>query len=163
MRILGIDPGLATIGLGLIEAEKINELTAVDWLTLTTEKGTEMSQRLLEIRTDLQEYLKETKPDFVAIEKVYFSVNEKTAIDVAQARGVILSVLASEKIPFVEVGPMELKSTVTGDGRADKRQVQEMVMRTLRLEEIPTPDDAADALALAIYGAAHGSPVMPTQ
>jgi crossover junction endodeoxyribonuclease RuvC len=152
MKILGIDPGLATIGLGLIEAENSHSMTPLDWLTITTPANTPLLDRLEEISKDLSAYLEETKPDLAVVEKIFFAVNERTVIDVAQARGVILQTLASHKIPVIEPTPLQLKSAITGDGRADKRQIQDMLVILLKLDEIPHPDDAADALALAVFG-----------
>lgn len=157
MRILGIDPGLATVGLGLIDAPTRDHLKVVEWLTITTEAGLPFSTRLLEIKNDLSAYLEETKPDLAVIEKIYFQKNTKTAIDVSQARGVILTTLASHAISILEPTPSQLKTSITGDGRADKIQMQQMVQQMLNLQEIPKPDDAADALALAVYGALVGA------
>lgn len=153
MILLGIDPGLATIGLGLLEAESPQKMRALDWLTIQTPAGLPLSARLCEIQTDLQTYLTETKPDLVVIEKLFFAVNEKTAIDVAQARGVIVQTVAAQGIEILEATPLQMKSALTGDGQADKRQVQDMLVHTLQLPELPQPDDAADALGLAVYGA----------
>lgn len=153
MHILGIDPGLATIGLGRIQAKNRQDIQALEWLTIETPAGLPLPDRLLEIQTDLQTYITEHKPDLVVIEKLYFTTNAKTAIDVAQARGVLVTTAAALHIPIIEVTPLQLKQAITGDGRADKRQVQDMVQRLLLLTEIPKPDDAADGLALAIYGA----------
>lgn len=150
MRILGIDPGLATVGIGLIEAEH-NRYLALDWLTITT-KPAPMTGRLLELGNDLNSYIKEMKPDVVVMEKLYFSTNRKTAMDVAHARGALMLTVASHHLPILEPNPMELKNAITGDGRADKKQMQQMITRILKLQEIPTPDDAADALCLAVYG-----------
>lgn len=160
MRVLGIDPGLATVGIGLIESSSPQDMRCEDWLTITTRPKRPIHERLDEIARDLEEYLSQTKPDLIAIEEVYFSVNEKTAIDVAQARGVLLHVASRHVSDIIEVGPLQLKSTITGDGNADKRQVQDMVMHILNLTERPRPDDAADALALAVFGALHGIPTV---
>ncbi len=153
MRILGIDPGLATIGIGIVEAESVHRMRAVEWLTIETRAGTPAPERLEEIHRDLAEFLRECRPDCAVVERLFFETNAKTAMDVAQARGVILLTLAEAQIPVIEPTPLQLKSTITGDGKADKRQVQEMLKRMLNLETIPKPDDAADALALAVYGA----------
>ncbi|MCK5016979.1 MAG: crossover junction endodeoxyribonuclease RuvC [Candidatus Peribacteraceae bacterium] len=160
MRIIGIDPGLATIGLGVIDADGSNINQVVDWCTIKTLAGLPISERLKIIHEDLSEYIKEYKPEFCVIEKIYFQTNEKTAIDVAQARGVLLQVIASANISILEPTPLQLKSAITGDGKADKRQIQDMLIHILKLEEIPKPDDAADALALAFYGAIHGNEAM---
>ena len=153
MRIVGIDPGLATIGIGLIDAENRTDWKVVEWLTIKTEAGLSLEDRLHEISVDLKKYIKETKPDFAVVERLFFQTNVQTALDVAQARGVILATLAECGVPLSEPTPLQLKSAITGDGQADKQQMQEMLMRLLNLTEIPKPDDAADALALAIYGA----------
>ncbi len=153
MRILGIDPGLATIGLGLIEANGPHQMKVVEWLTIKTKAGIPLPERLQEIHKDLAAYVQEIKPDLCVIERVYFSKNVTTAIDVSQARGVILTCVAEQAIPLLEPTPSELKSAVCGDGKADKTQMQTMMMRMLELTEIPKPDDAADALALAVFGA----------
>lgn len=156
MRILGIDPGLATVGLGLVESEGGNNVRALEWLTITTEAGGKLSDRLREIADDLDAYMQETSPELAVIERLYFSVNVKTALDVAQARGVILATVARHGIPILEPTPSELKSCITGDGNADKAQIQRMLMSMFTLKEPPTPDDAADALALAAFGAFQG-------
>lgn len=153
MRVLGIDPGLATTGLGLIQVNDRRDLKAVEWLTIDTPSGLVLSERLEEIQKDLSAYLTEHKPDLAVVEKLFFSTNVKTAFDVAQVRGVILLTVQSHGIPVLEPNPLTLKSCITGDGRADKRQVQDMLRRILNLKEIPKPDDAADALALAVFGA----------
>lgn len=152
MRILGIDPGLAVTGLGLVQCDARKRVTAEDWLCITTATGMPLPQRLLELSQDIEAYLLEHQPDLVVVERLFFATNKQTAIDVAQARGAILAVVAKHGIPVLEPTPLQMKQCVTGDGKADKRQVQDMVMRTLKLDECPTPDDAADGLALALYG-----------
>ncbi len=156
MRVLGIDPGFGTTGLGLIESSSASDLRAIEWLTIATEAALPLPDRLREIYNDLKTFIAEVKPDLAVVEKVFFSTNVKTAIDVSQARGVILLCLAESGIPLLEPGPLQMKTAITGDGRADKRQVQDMIVRILNLKEIPRPDDAADALALAVYGAIAG-------
>ncbi|MDD5751416.1 MAG: crossover junction endodeoxyribonuclease RuvC [Candidatus Peribacteraceae bacterium] len=153
MRILGIDPGVATTGLGLVTVDERGELTHPDWLTIETPAGLPLAERLAEIEHDLSAFLKEKKPNLAVVERLFFSRNERTAMDVAQARGVILLTLQTHGIPYLEPTPPALKSCITGDGRADKQQVQDMLVKMLTLKEIPKPDDAADALALAVFGA----------
>lgn len=153
MRILGIDPGLATIGLGLVEATSVHDITCIEWLTITTHAGAATAERLREIHDDLSEFLKESKPALAVVERLFFQTNVQTAMGVAEARGVILLTLAEHGIDVLEPTPLQLKSAITGDGKADKQQVQEMLMRMLKLTAVPKPDDAADALALAVYGA----------
>ncbi|MBU0766611.1 crossover junction endodeoxyribonuclease RuvC [Patescibacteria group bacterium] len=152
MKIIGIDPGLATTGVAIIESDKGSTIQKADWMIITTPAKTPLSDRLLEIEKDLSAFLDGTKPDLAVVEKLFFSTNTKTAIDVAHARGVILLTLQSRGIPIIEPTPLQLKSCITGDGKADKLQIQQMVMRELHLDEIPKPDDAADALALAMFG-----------
>jgi crossover junction endodeoxyribonuclease RuvC len=152
MKILGIDPGVATVGLGLIDATNVQQPIALDWLTIETNSGLTLTERLQEIATDLAVYLLEHTPDMIVIEQLFMSTNQKTVIDVAQARGVIMLQCANTSAIIREATPLQLKSSITGDGKADKKQVQAMVMRILQLSEPPTPDDAADGLALAIYG-----------
>lgn len=158
MRVLGIDPGLATVGLGLIDAPTRDTPTAVEWLTIETKAGLPLHERLREIERDLTEYLDQTSPDLVVVEKLFFAKNETTAIDVAHARGVLLACIARRAIPLLCPSPSEMKLSVTGDGSADKRQIQTMLLHVLRLRELPRPDDAADALALALYGVLCGIP-----
>ena len=158
MRILGIDPGLATVGLGLIEAQSGRYFRALDWLTITTAPGLTLAERLGEIQKDLAAFLLESQPEIAVVEKLFFSSNKRTALDVAQARGVILQTVQLHAIPIIEPTPPELKSCIT-DGNADKRQMQDMLLCLLNLTEIPKPDDAADALALAVFGAVNGKMV----
>lgn len=156
MRIIGIDPGLAIVGIGLIEATSAHDMQIIDYLTIETASRTPFAQRLKEIGEDLSALLKEHQPELAVIEKLYFSVNEKTALDVAQARGVMVAAVAMQNIPIIEPTPPELKSCITGDGAADKKQMQQMVKMIFNLAEIPQPDDTADALALAAFGAFQG-------
>lgn len=157
MRILGIDPGLATIGLGLIDAPSRSDLQVIEWLIISTPAGLPVPERLCEIRKDLNEYLDATAPELVVIERLFFATNERTAIDVAQARGVIVQTVAERGLPIIEPTPLQMKQGITGDGAADKAQVQAMLVTELKLTSIPRPDDAADALALAMYGALVGT------
>lgn len=153
MRILGIDPGLATVGIGMVEASGPHHLRATDWCAITTKSDVPLAERLKEIATDLRAMVVDFKPELAVVERLFFAVNAQSALEVAQARGVILAVLAEAGVPLLEPTPLELKMAITGDGQADKAQMQSMVALTLKLEEIPTPVDAADALALAVFGA----------
>lgn len=149
MLTLGIDPGTATTGYGLI-TEKNGKLIFVDHGVITT-SPTESSQgRLRIIYNELKRLIKDYKPQMVAIEKVFFSKNVKTAMSVAAARGMTLLAAAERKIQVAEYTPLEVKIAITGYGRADKKQVQAMVKQLLGLSFLPKPDDAADALAIAI-------------
>lgn len=150
--ILGIDPGLATVGIGVIDAENAQEILNWEACIIQTEPGVKLEERLNIIAQDLNSILKDHQPDLAVVEKIFFATNAKTAIDVAQARGVILQTLAAASIPILEPTPLQLKSAITGDGKADKQQLQEMLARILNIDKAPQPDDASDALGLAIYG-----------
>ncbi len=158
MRILGVDPGLSTAGIGLIETGRHpSDVHALDWMTITTPSALPLPDRLLELANDLDAYLAEAKPDLAVVEQLFFSTNKRTAMDVSQARGVILVTLRKRGIEVMSATPLQLKTAITGDGQADKKQMQAMVKRILKLDTLPTPADAADALALALYGAHHGA------
>jgi len=146
---LGIDPGLATTGWGVVTKKK-NELIAVDWGIIKTEKQTPFPERLVQIAEDIKKLIKEYQPEQAAVEELFFCNNAKTAFLVGQARGVILMELTRKKIKIIELTPLQVKQSITGYGKADKAQVQQMVKTVLKLKNIPRPDDAADALALAI-------------
>ncbi len=147
--ILGIDPGTATTGFGVIYKEG-GEIGFIDCGIIKTSPKTSFPKRLLEIEKDLSSIIKKHKPNSVAIEKIFFAKNTKTAIEVGHARGVAILVAAKSKKDIFEYTPLEVKQAITGYGGADKKQIQEMVKCTLCLEQIPKPDDAADALAIAI-------------
>jgi crossover junction endodeoxyribonuclease RuvC len=153
MRILGIDPGYATVGLGLVDAVSSQDIRCGEWLTIRTAAGLPFPDRLAEIHRDLSEFLAETRPELAVVEKLYFGTNTTTAIDVSQARGVIVLALTQANVRVMEATPLQMKLAITGDGSAEKRQVQDMMVRMLGLSAIPQPDDAADALGLAVYGA----------
>ena len=157
MRILGIDPGYATIGFGLIEGER-GQYKMVTYGAITTPAGMDFSRRLEVIYDEMAVLLAQHKPDALAVEKLYFKNNQKTAIDVAEARGVILLAAHKSGTPLYEYTPLQVKSAVTGYGKAEKPQVMEMTRRLLRLAEVPRPDDTADALAIAIcHGQSGGT------
>ena len=157
MRILGIDPGYAIVGYGVIEYQS-GPYLPVEYGAVTTEAGVEFSRRLAEIYDGMQELLNRLKPEAAAVEKLYFSNNKTTGIGVAEARGVILLALSQAGVPLFEYTPMQVKQAVTGYGKALKPQMQEMTRKLLRLRQVPKPDDTADALALAIcHGQAAGS------
>lgn len=147
---LGIDPGTATTGYGLVRLERDGELVAVQYGVILTPKDDSPSARLERIYNDLRKLIKKHKPDSAAVEKLFFSRNVTTALAVGQARGVVLLALQQAGIEAFEYTPNEVKNAVAGYGSADKRQVQEMVRALLQLDSIPKPDDAADALAVAI-------------
>jgi crossover junction endodeoxyribonuclease RuvC len=147
---LGIDPGTATTGYGLVRLERDGSLLAVNYGVITTPKDTPAAERLVMLYDQMQELLRENKPDTAAVEKLFFQRNITTAIAVGQARGVMLLSLAQAGLDVFEYTPNEIKQAVAGYGSAGKRQMQEMVRVLLELESIPKPDDAADALAVAI-------------
>ena len=156
MRILGIDPGVATVGFGIVDATRQkNEL--VRFGVISTPAGLPLSRRLVQIYTDLQELISTFHPDEMAVEELFFNTNLTTGISVAHGRGVILLAAEQLGVPIFEYTPMQVKQAVTGYGQAvvgyggaDKRQVMLMTQRLLGLRQIPRPDDAADALAIAI-------------
>ena len=149
MRILGIDPGYAIVGYGVIEFSG-GRYYAVDHGAITTDADTPFPLRLQQIYNGLISVIIKNDPDEMSIERLYFQNNQKTAIDVAQARGVILLAAMNNNIPISEYTPLQVKTAVTGFGQAHKQQVMEMTRRLLKLESVPKPDDTADALAIAI-------------
>ena len=148
--ILGIDPGSSLIGYGAVKSEN-GKLICLGYGTIEVE-AKETYLRLIEIRKSLKKILAEVRPNKAVLEKLFFFKNRKTVIEVSQARGVILLTLAENKIPITEVAPLELKRALTSYGRSTKENIQKIVKLILNLKEEPEPDDAADALALAILG-----------
>lgn len=149
MRILGIDPGIATIGFGLVEAER-GQARMVTYGAVTTPAGLPLSRRLYQIDRDMEELIGRLRPDVMAIEELFFNTNLTTGIAVAHGRGVILCAAERCGVPLYEYTPGQVKLAVTGYGKAEKRQVMDMTKRLLHLRAVPRPDDAADALALAL-------------
>ncbi len=156
MIILGIDPGYALIGYGVISYDS-GRFKTVNFGAITTPSDMEFPARLEVIHRDMNQLFKEFKPDALSIEKLFFNTNTTTAIDVAQARGVILLAAQSNNVPVFEYTPLQVKSAVTGFGRAEKSQVMEMTRSLLGLSKVPKPDDTADALAIAICHANTGT------
>lgn len=155
MVILGIDPGYAIIGYGVVKYENYR-FAPLEYGAVTTPAKTEFSDRLDMIYRGLTSIIQKHRPDAMSIEKLFFNTNTTTAIDVAQARGVILLAAKHNNVPVFEYTPLQVKQSVTGYGRAAKQQVMEMTRQMLNLKSVPKPDDTADALALAIchgYGA----------
>lgn len=160
MVIFGIDPGYAIVGCGVVRYER-NNFSLMGYGAVTTDKDMPFNQRLKKIYDDITELLQRFRPDAVSIERLYFNTNQKTAIDVAQARGVIVLAVQQAGVPIFEYTPLQVKQSIVGYGRAEKQQVQEMTRMLLHLDKIPKPDDAADALALAIcHGHASGSLIL---
>ena len=150
MLVLGLDPGIARTGYGLVEESPSGDLTCIEYGTVTTPAGQPMPSRLLSIDRDLGGLLSRLKPVVVAVEELFFCKNVTTALIVGQARGVAVLSAARAGLPVREYKPMEVKLSVTGYGHAPKTQVQEMVRLLLNLDHVPQPDDAADAVAVAV-------------
>lgn len=150
MRILGIDPGLGRCGFGLIETTTRDGARALDYGVVTTTVDATLPSRLKELYDSLNEVFDETKPELVAVEKLFFAKNITTGIAVAEARGVVLLIAEQKNVKVFEYTPNEIKKSLTGYGAATKTQIEEMVRIHLGLEKKPKPDDAADALAVAI-------------
>ena len=149
MRILGIDPGVAIVGFGLIESER-GSVRMLQYGAVTTPAGLPLATRLVQIENDMTELIRQLKPDEIAIEELFFGKNITTGIAVAHGRGVILCTAERLCVPIYEYTPMQVKQAVVGYGLADKKQVMDMTKRLLKLKAVPRPDDAADALAIAI-------------
>ena len=156
MVILGIDPGVATIGYGVVECHSGN-FRCLEYGCITTAAHQLLEHRLCEIYDGMNELIERHHPDCMSVEELFFNNNQKTAVDVAQARGVILLAADQKQVPIYEYTPLQVKSAIGGYGRAEKQQVMYMVRQYLHLKETPRPDDAADAIAIAIC---HGNSVM---
>ena len=150
MRVIGIDPGTGILGFGVVDFTPGKPPRMIDAGVITTPAHTPLDQRLVEIFDGLNEIIADTKPGAMSIEKLFFAQNITTAISVAEARGVAILAGAKANLPIHEYTPLQIKQTLTDYGRADKKQVQEMVRIHLNLKAVPKPDDAADALAAAI-------------
>lgn len=156
MIILGFDPGTAILGWGVIDTGPDHRLETARCLAydcVVTDKGLSDATRLVAIAAGVEAVLKQYQPDLVSVEKLFFSKNQTTAMTVSQARGVVLMLTAKQGCPIAEYNPMQVKQSLTGYGKADKKQVQQMVKLILHLLEVPQPDDAADALAIALTAA----------
>ena len=149
IKILGIDPGTAALGWGII-LKNGSKIQPVNYGVIETSPKEEMPKRLFKIFTELCDIIEEEKPDCSAVEQLFFFKNQKTVIPVAQARGVAIIACETLQIPVAEYTPLQVKQALTGYGRAEKKQIQEMVKVICKLKECPKPDDAADALAVAI-------------
>ena len=156
MVILGIDPGVAIVGYGVVECVSGN-FRCLEYGCITTPAHTLLEDRLSEIYDGMTELIARHRPDCMSIEELFFNNNQKTAVDVAQARGVILLAANKARLPIYEYTPLQVKSAVVGYGRAEKQQVMYMVRQYLHMKKSPKPDDAADAIAIAIC---HGSTAM---
>jgi crossover junction endodeoxyribonuclease RuvC len=160
MIVLGVDPGTARLGWGVIdtgEKHRVDQAVCLGYGCIETDKGMTDAQRLVAIAQGLQGVCKQYTPDLVSVEKLFFAKNQKTVMTVSQARGVILYMLEIEQLAVVEFTPMQVKQGLTGYGKAEKQQIQQMVKLLLHLPSLPQPDDAADGLALALTAAQVGS------
>ena len=149
MIVIGIDPGLATVGFGVIRTENEN-IIPISYGCIRTCADKQTPQRLLEIFNEIKSLFEKYKPEVIAVEKLFFSKNVTNGLSVSEARGVIFLAAALQNIPILEYTPNQVKQAITGSGKADKKQVQEMIKRLLGLDEIPKPDDAADGLSIAL-------------
>ena len=149
MRILGIDPGIAIVGFGLIESDRGGQ-RMLQYGAITTPKELPLAERLVLIGNDMEELIAQLKPDAIAVEEMFFTNNITTGIAVAHGRGIVLYTAQKSGVPLYEYTPMQVKMAVTGYGKAEKRQVMDMTKRLLNLKAVPKPDDAADALAIAL-------------
>ena len=149
MRILGIDPGVAIVGFGVIDSDRGSQ-QMIQYGAITTAAGLPLATRLAQIAADMEQLIVQFKPDEIAVEELFFSKNITTGIAVAHARGVILCTAERLQVPIYEYTPMQVKQAVAGYGLAEKQQVMDMTRRLLKLKSVPKPDDAADALAIAI-------------
>ena len=156
MIILGIDPGTATTGFGIIDYKK-NQGKLIDFGIIATSKTLTDAERLEILASDIELLIKKSRPDAVGIEKLFLTSNQKTVMSVSQARGVVLLICQQHKLPIYEFTPLQVKNFICGYGKADKKQVQYIVQQTFRLKSVPKPDDAADALAIALACAHHHS------
>ncbi len=153
MRILGIDPGIAIVGYGVVDKEG-NSYKTIGYDAVTTRAHTPLPERLEKVYQEVDEIIKTYKPDAMSIEELFFNNNAKTALTVGQARGVIILAAVQNNLPVYEYTPLQVKQALTGYGRASKTQIQQMMKSMLGLNEIPKPDDVADALAIAVC---HGN------
>ena len=150
MTVLGIDPGTARTGFGVVAEDDHDQLVLVDYGVIKTPAGHETAERLARLHSELQDLIQRYSPTEAAVERLFFQKNVSTAMQVGQARGVILLTLTQAGLPIGEYSPQDIKLAVTGYGAADKVQMQRMVKTLLEMPELPQPDDAADALAIAI-------------
>ena len=149
MRILGIDPGIAIVGFGLIESDRGGQ-RMLQYGAITTPKELPLAERLVQIGNDMEQLIAQLRPDAIAVEELFFTNNITTGIAVAHGRGIVLYTAQKSGVPLYEYTPMQVKMAVTGYGKAEKRQVMDMTKRLLNLKAVPKPDDAADALAIAL-------------
>lgn len=148
MIVIGIDPGLATVGFGVLRKEE--KLTPLSYGCIRTSAEKQTPERLLEIYEEINALFEKYAPSAVAVERLFFNKNVTNAMSVSEARGVIFLAAQQKRIPVFEYTPLQVKQAITGSGRADKKQMQEMIKRLLNLKEIPKPDDAADGLSIAL-------------
>jgi len=160
LRVLGIDPGIALTGYGIIESKNGSEFKVIDYGRIETSSSLKKSMRFLHLYTELCSIISLYQPDVVAIEELFFNKNSKTAITIGEARGVIILTCIQNNLSIYEYTPLQVKQSITGYGRANKTQIQKMVKSLLSLPEIPKPDDVADALAVAMCHILSSSSVL---
>jgi crossover junction endodeoxyribonuclease RuvC len=148
--IIGVDPGFAILGWGIIQGVDASKVDNVEWGAITTKAHDNIEERLLKIYNELNEIIDLYKPQEISLEKVFFNSNAKTVISVGQSQGIVLLIAAQRNIPIYQYTPLQVKSALTGYGVADKKQIQNMLKLLLRLSDVPKPDDAADGVALAL-------------
>ncbi len=148
--IIGVDPGFAILGWGIITGHDINKIDNVEWGAITTKSVDSIEERLLKIYNELNEIIDYYKPQEISLEKVFFNSNAKTVISVGQSQGIVLLIAAQRNISISQYTPLQVKSALTGYGKAPKKQIQNMLKLLLHLEDVPRPDDAADGVALAL-------------
>lgn len=151
MKIIGIDPGIGRCGFAVLEQTR-KEIVLKECGCIVTSKDQPEAERLFEIKKDLDYLIHKWQPELMAVESLFFISNQKTAISVAQARGVVILSSAEHKLKLIEITPLQVKMSVTGYGKAEKKQIQTMITKLLKLKKIPKPDDAADAAAIAWAG-----------
>ena len=162
MRILGIDPGYAIVGYGIIEHSG-NKFKTIESGAVTPKAGEDMFDRLKKIYDDISEIIERVKPDSMAVEELFFNSNQKTVINVAQARGVLGLAAKNNGLPIFEYTPLQVKQAVVGYGSAEKHQVMDMTRRILKMEKVARPDDAADAIAIALCHARSATSLLNRQ
>ncbi len=155
VRIIGIDPGTGILGFGVIDALPNGQATMVDAGVIKTPRNNPLADSLVEIHDSLKQIILDTKPSVMVIEKLFFAQNVTTAMSVSHARGVAMMTGKKGGLEIVEYTPLQIKQGITGYGRAEKSQMQQMVKTMLRLDEVPKPDDCADALAAALHHMSH--------
>lgn len=161
MKVMGIDPGYDRLGLAVIRHESGRPEKIIFSACLSTPRALDFNERLWQLANEVETAIKKYRPEWLAIEKIFFTTNQKTAMAVAEVRGVILYLARKHAVPIINLTPLEIKMTITGYGQANKEQIGQMVKKLLGLKQTPTTDDEMDALAIALTGAVRGRQVYP--